>query len=80
MLDKSVGIGLVYSHVLNDRTYYELTVNGMRTKLTEGVDVIDPDRFRDDITDGSVWERPIGRMDSEPESWMMIFSMNNSWT
>ena len=51
--DKSAGIGLVYSHVLNDRTYYELTVNGMRTKLAEGVDVIDPDRFRDDITDGS---------------------------
>lgn len=57
ILDQSAGIGLVYSHVLSDRTYYELTVNGMRTKLTEGVDVIDPERFRDDITDGSVWER-----------------------
>ena len=57
VLDKSAGFGLVYSHVLNDRTYYELTLNGMRTKLTEGVDVIDPDRFRIDITDGSVWER-----------------------
>ena len=57
ILDQSAGIGLVYSHVLSDRTYYELTVNGMRTKLTEGVDVIDPERFRDDISDGSVWER-----------------------
>lgn len=57
VLDQSAGVGLVYSHVLSDRTYYELTVNGMRTKLTEGVDVIDPERFRDDITDGSVWER-----------------------
>lgn len=57
ILDQSAGVGLVYSHVLSDRTYYELTVNGMRTKLTEGVDVIDPERFRDDITDGSVWER-----------------------
>ncbi len=57
ILDRSAGVGLVYSHVLSDRTYYELTVNGMRTKLTEGVDVIDPERFRDDISDGSVWER-----------------------
>ncbi|MCY3594980.1 MAG: TonB-dependent receptor [Bacteroidetes bacterium] len=57
ILDQSAGVGLVYSHVLSDRTYYELTVNGMRTKLTEGVDVIDPERFRDDISDGSVWER-----------------------
>ena len=77
--DQSAGIGLVYSHVLSDRTYYELTVNSMRTKLSEGVDVIDPERFRDDITDGSVWERlywedgfRTGVMDDdffEEESW-----------
>lgn len=79
VLDTSAGVGLVYSHVLSDRTYYELTVNGMRTKLSEGVDVIDPERFRDDITDGSVWERlywedgfRTGVMDDdffEEESW-----------
>ena len=55
--DRSAGLGLVFSQILSDRTYYELTLNGMRTQLDEGVDVIDPDRFRDDITDGSVWER-----------------------
>ena len=55
--DRSTGLGLVYSHVLNDRTFYEVTLNGMRTRLDEGVDVIDPDRFRDDIYDRSVWER-----------------------
>ena len=57
ILDKSMGLGLAYSHVLNDRTYYELTVNGMRTQLDEGVDVLAPNRFRDDISDRSVWER-----------------------
>ena len=29
----------------------------MHTRLKEGVDVIDPDRFRDDIYDRAVWER-----------------------
>ena len=57
VLDRSAGLGLVYSHVLSDRTYYELTLNGMYTRLDEGVDVISPDRFRDDIYDRSVWER-----------------------
>ena len=57
VLDKSAGIGLVYSHVLGERTYYELTLNGMQTRLDEGVDVLAPERFRDDISDGSVWER-----------------------
>ena len=57
ILDRSTGLGLVYSHVLSDRTYYELALNGMQTRLDEGVDVIAPDRFRDDITDRSVWER-----------------------
>ncbi len=55
--DLSTGVGLMYSHVLSDRTFYQMTVNGLRTKLREGVDVIDPDRFRDDIYDRSVWER-----------------------
>jgi len=55
--DRSAGLGLVFSQILSDRTYYEFTLNGMQTRLDEGVDVIDPDRFRDDITDGSVWER-----------------------
>ena len=57
VLDRSIGAGLVFSHALNDRTYYEITLNGMQTRLDEGVDVIDPNRFRDDITDGAVWER-----------------------
>ena len=55
--DRSAGLGLVFSQLLSDRTYYEFTLNGMQTRLDEGVDVIDPNRFRDDITDGSVWER-----------------------
>ena len=55
--DRSAGLGLVFSQIISDRTYYEFTLNGMQTRLDEGVDVIDPDRFRDDITDGSVWER-----------------------
>ncbi len=57
VLDKSAGVGLVYSHVLGERTYYELTLNGMQTKLDEGVDVLARLRFRDDISDGAVWER-----------------------
>ena len=55
--DQSHGLGLAFSHVLSDRTFYEFTLNGMRTRLKEGVDVIDPERFRDDIYDRSVWER-----------------------
>ena len=55
--DGSAGLGLVYSHAVSDRTFYEFTLNGMRTRLKEGVDVIDPERFRDDIYDRSVWER-----------------------
>lgn len=54
--DRSLGLGLAYSHVISDRTFYEFNFNGMQTRLKEGVDVIDPNRFRDDIYDRSVWE------------------------
>lgn len=55
--DRSLGLGLAYSHVISDRTFYAFNLNGMQTRLKEGVDVIDPNRFRDDIYDRSVWER-----------------------
>ena len=57
VLDRSAGLGLDFSHLLSDRAFYKVNVHGMHTRLKEGVDVIDPNRFRDDIYDRAVWER-----------------------
>lgn len=80
VLDRSAGLGLNFSQIVSDRTFYEINLNGMHTRLKEGVDVIDPDRFRDDIYDRAVWERlywddgfRTGVMDDD-------FFDENSWT
>ncbi len=80
VLDRSAGLGMNFSQIVSDRTFYEVNLNGMHTRLKEGVDVIDPDRFRDDIYDRAVWERlywddgfRTGVMDDD-------FFDENSWT
>lgn len=57
--DKAWQAGVNWSHVLNDRTFYEVNLGLLETDVYEGVDALLPSdsTFRDDIYERSLWER-----------------------
>ena len=57
--DKTWQAGANWSHVLNDRSFYDVNLGILSTDVYEGVDALLPSdsTFRDDIYERSLWER-----------------------
>jgi outer membrane receptor protein involved in Fe transport len=48
--EENLQIGVRFAHAISQATFYEIKINRLTTKHTEGAPVLSPDRFRDDIS------------------------------
>lgn len=57
--DQALQLGAQWTHVVNDRTFYEINAGVLRSRTEEGVDALaaSDSTFVDDVYDRSLWER-----------------------